>query len=186
MILPVVLYGSSILREVAKPVEKNFPDLKELLANMYETMRKADGVGLAAPQIGLSLRMFVVDVTSLKDDKDLKDDLARSPNALTVINPEIIERSDEMVTRGEGCLSLPQIHEKVARSNKIKIKYFDEDFQEHAEEFEGFFARVIQHEFDHIEGHVFTDRISPIRKQMIKSKLLNIVKRKTKVDYKIK
>ncbi|MDR1543872.1 MAG: peptide deformylase [Prevotellaceae bacterium] len=186
MILPIVLYGNPILRETAKEVEKNHPNIKELVENMYETMRKADGVGLAAPQIGLSLRLFVVDVTTLKNDKDLKADLANSPFTLTLLNPEILERTGEVISREEGCLSLPQIHEKVARNNHIKIKYYDTDFQEHIDEYDGFFARIIQHEFDHIEGHVFTDRISPIRKQLIKSKLLNVIKRKTKVEYKIK
>jgi peptide deformylase len=185
MILPIVLYGSPVLREVAKPIEKNYPNLSELVANMYETMRKADGIGLAAPQIGLAIRVFVIDVTTLKGEKDYEE-LDAYPSTLTLINAEILERYGEIVDREEGCLSLPQIHEKVARTNKIKIKYFDENFVEHTENFEGFFARAIQHEYDHIEGHVFTDRISPIRKQLIKSKLMNIVRRRTNCEYKTK
>jgi peptide deformylase len=182
MILPVVLYGSPVLREVAKPIDKDYPNLKELIENMFETMRKADGIGLAAPQIGLSIRLIVIDASSLvKDYPELKD-----RNTAVLINPEIIDVSGELLNVEEGCLSLPQIHEKVPRRNKIKIKYLDENFVEQIETMEGFFARIVQHEYDHIEGKVFTDRISPLRKQLIKSKLIDLTKRKVDCKYKIR
>lgn len=185
MILPVVLYGNSVLREVAKPIDKDYPNLKDLIANMIETQQNADGVGLAAPQIGLSIRLFVIDISSLNFEKDypeLKDHI----KTVVFINPEIIEHFGDIVSKEEGCLSLPDIHEKVPRSSKVKIRYFDENFVEKEEVFEGFFARIIQHEYDHIEGKVFTDSISPLRKQLIKSKMINIVKKKINCKYKFK
>jgi len=182
MILPVVLYGSPVLREIAKPITKDFPNIKELIENMFETMRKADGIGLAAPQVGISIRVFVIDVSSIDEEKT--PDLKGKPKTAVLINPEIIERSANIESKEEGCLSLPEIHEKVPRPNKIKIKYLDENFVAHTEEHDGFFARVIQHEYDHIEGKVFTDSISPLRKQLIKSKLINLTKRKVKCNYK--
>jgi peptide deformylase len=182
MILPVVLYGNSVLREVSKPVAKDYPNLKELIENMFETTRKADGIGLAAPQVGLPLRLFIIDISSLDEEKN--PDLKEKPKTAVFINPEILERSSDIVSREEGCLSLPDIHEKVSRPNKIRIKYSDENFVEKDEYYEGFFARIIQHEYDHIEGKVFTDNISPLRKQLIKSKLLNLTKRKVKCNYK--
>jgi peptide deformylase len=184
MILPIVLYGNPVLREVAKPIDKNYPNIKELIENMFETMNKAEGIGLAAPQIGLPIRLFVIDISTLDEDKN--PDLKGKPKQAVFINPEIIERSSDIISKEEGCLSLPDIHEKVPRSNKIKIKYLDENFVEKTEEQDGFFGRIIQHEYDHIEGKVFTDNISPLRKQLIKSKLLNLVKRKVKCDYKFK
>jgi len=183
MILPVVLYGNSVLREVAKPIDNDYPNLKELVSNMFETLQKADGVGLAAPQIGLSIRVFIIDISSLnfeKDHPELKDHVKTA----VMVNPEMIERFGDVVSKEEGCLSLPDIHEKVPRPDKIKVKYFDENFVEKEEVFEGFFARIIQHEYDHIEGKVFTDSISPLRKQLIKSKLINIVKQKVNCKYK--
>jgi len=185
MILPVVLYGDPILREVAKPIKNDYPKLKELVENMFETMNTAEGIGLAAPQVGISIRLFVVNISSLDFEKDypeLKDHIKTA----VFVNPKIVERSSEMISKEEGCLSLPKIHERVVRPNKIRIKYFDENFVEKDEIYEGFFARIVQHEYDHIEGKVFTDSILPLRKQLIKSKLVSIVKRKVDCNYKIK
>jgi peptide deformylase len=182
MILPIVLYGNPVLREIAKPINKDYPNLKELVENMFETMRKADGIGLAAPQIGLSIRLIVIDAVSIvKDYPKLAD-----RHTVVLINPEILEVSGELMNIEEGCLSLPKIHEKVPRHQRIKIRYFDEYFVEQIEEMEGFFARIVQHEYDHIEGKVFTDRISPLRKQLIKSKLIDLTKKKVDCKYKIR
>ncbi|MDR3287429.1 MAG: peptide deformylase [Prevotellaceae bacterium] len=184
MILPVVLYGNPVLREVAKPVGKDYPKLKELIEDMFETMRNADGIGLAAPQVGLTVRVIVIDVSPVKEDySELKD---RNTNTAVLINPIILEHSGEIVQKEEGCLSLPKINEKVSRHNTIKIKYLDENFVEHIETVSGFFARIVQHEYDHIEGLVFTDRISPLRKQLIKSKLIDLTKRNVDCKYKFK
>ena len=184
MILPVVLYGNSVLREVAKPIDKDYPNLKELIANMFETVQKADGVGLAAPQVGLPIRLFIVDITTIDEEKT--PDIKGKPKTAIFINPEITERFGDMVSKEEGCLSLPDIHEKVARNSQIRIKYLDENFVEKEEVQDGFFGRIIQHEYDHIEGKVFTDSISPLRKQLIKSKMINLVKRKVNCNYNFK
>ena len=181
MILPIYTYGQAVLRKLAEPIDKDYPQLLELIENMYETMFKAEGVGLAAPQVGLAIRLLVIDLVAFKDDKP---DLANFN--VVMINPEILERSEEQVTAEEGCLSIPGIHENVPRSVKIKIKYLDPNFVEHIEEFEGFKARVVQHEYDHLEGNLFTDKVTPIRRQLLKSKLTNIVKGKTNCDYKVK
>lgn len=185
MVLPIFLYGSSVLREVAKPIDKDYPNLKELIDNMFETMHNADGIGLAAPQIGLPIRLFVIDISPLDNEKIFKE-LKDYPKKKIFINAEIIECYGNIVEHEEGCLSLPNINEKVPRPDKIKIKYLDENFEEHLEEYEGYFARIIQHEYDHIEGKVFIDYISPLRKQLIKSKLMNIIKRKMNCRYRFK
>ena len=181
MILPVYLYGQPVLRKEAEEVPEDYPELKQLVANMFETMYKADGVGLAGPQVGLSLRLLVIDADVLKDDfpecKGLK---------LAMINPEFLERSEETISLEEGCLSLPGIHEKVARSKHIKVRYRDENWVEHVVEYEGFAARVVQHECEHLEGHVFIDNVSAIRRQLNKSKLRNIVKGSIRCSYKAK
>lgn len=156
-------------------------DIKQLVADMQETLLAAEGCGLAAPQIGLSKRLFVVDGTELVEDypecKDFKQ---------AFINPEIIEESEETSVYSEGCLSLPGISENVTRPKTITIRYLDEDFQEHEETYTDFKARIVQHEYDHLEAHVFTDRISPIRRQFCKNKLANIAKGKTGARYKYK
>lgn len=185
MILPIFLYGSRVLREVSKPIDKDYPKLKELIDNMFETMYNADGIGLAAPQIGLPIRLFVIDISPLDTEKTFAE-LKNYPKTKIFINAEIIERYGDMIVHEEGCLSLPNINEKVSRPDKIKIKYLDENFEEHLEEYEGYFARIIQHEYDHIDGKVFTDHISPLRKQLIKSKLTDIVKRKMNCKYRFK
>lgn len=181
MILPIYLYGKAELRKPTEPVFEGELNLAELTDNMFETLTVAEGCGLAAPQIGLSKRIFVVDGSELGDDypecKDFKQ---------AFINPEIIEESDEKATYSEGCLSLPGISENVVRPKTITIRYQDTDFNWHEDTYTDFKARIVQHEYDHLEGHVFTDRISPIRKQFVKSKLAAIAKGKTVSRYKYK
>ncbi|MDR1403667.1 MAG: peptide deformylase [Tannerellaceae bacterium] len=181
MILPVYLYGQQVLRKEAEEVSTDYPELKKLLANMFETMYHADGVGLAAPQVGLSLRLFVVDGNSMADDFPECKGFKRA-----MINPSIIEYSEEEISLEEGCLSLPGIHEKVSRPAKIHIKYMDEDLIEHEEEIEGFAARIVQHEYEHLEGRIFIDNISAIRKQLNKGKLNNIIKGTANCSYRTK
>jgi peptide deformylase len=181
MILPIYTYGNAVLRKEAEEISSNYPNLPSLIENMFETMHYADGVGLAAPQIGLSIRLLVIDLAALHEDDP---ELAKFKIAM--INPVMLEMSEEEVEANEGCLSIPGISEKVFRSEWIKIKYFDVYFKSHTEEFEGFKARVIQHEYDHLEGSLFTDHVNPLRRQMIKSKLNGIAKGKTACDYKVK
>ena len=181
MILPIYTYGNAVLRKVCEPISPDYPNLKELVENMFETMYNANGVGLAAPQIGLSIRLLVIDLAPYKED-----DAELGVFKVTMINPQLLEASEETATSEEGCLSVPDVHENVPRAVKIKIRYFDEDFNEHIEVFEDFKARVVQHEYDHIEGKIFTDKVSPLRRQLLKSKLTNITKGKTSCSYKTK
>ncbi|MGL4780575.1 MAG: peptide deformylase [Bacteroidales bacterium] len=181
MNLPIYLYGTQVLRKVAQPIEQTYPNLEKLMSDMYETMYNSDGIGLAAPQIGLDIRLLVFDLDVMSDDFPEYKGVKK-----TMINAEIIETFGEEVSREEGCLSLPGIHESVTRQEGIRIKYLDENFQEKEEVFEGFIARVIQHEYDHLEGVLFIDHISPIRKQLIKSKLSNIIKGKVRCHYRTK
>ncbi len=182
MILPIYLYGQSVLRQETEDIEQDYPDLSKLIDDMFETMYHSEGVGLAAPQIGLPISLIVIDGNVLADNfpecKGLK---------LTLINPVLDIIEDEApVTREEGCLSLPGLSEPVKRYEHVRLNWLDEDFVEHEKEFTGFAARIIQHEYDHLLGKVYTDKISPIRKQMIKTKLNNITKGKVKCDYKTK
>lgn len=183
MILPIYIYGHPVLRKVARDIDPaNYPNLQDLIDNMYETMYNADGVGLAGPQVGLEDRIFVVDLSPLADEehpefKDFKK---------AFINAHITERSGSMETIEEGCLSLPGIHEKVSREGEIRIRYIDEDLQPREETYTGYMARVIQHEYDHLDGVMFVDRISPLRKRMIKSKLTSLEKGKVSCDYRVK
>jgi peptide deformylase len=181
MILPIYTYGNAVLRKVAEPIQSDYANLSSLITNMFETMYHAEGVGLAAPQVGLPIRLVVIDLAPFKED-----DPELGTFKVVMINPTILERSEEEITMEEGCLSIPGIHESVSRSEKITINYFDADFKEYTQEFEGFRARVIQHEYDHLEGNLFTDKVSPIRRQLLKSKLTNIVKGKTNASYKTK
>ena len=181
MIYPISIIGSSVLRKVAKDIDKNYPNFDNLLLNMFETMEKSDGVGLAAPQIGKSIRLFLIDASPLADEDPSLLDFKR-----VFINAQITERSGEMEIMEEGCLSIPGIGEEVKRETKIKIEYYDENFEFHKEEYEGMLARVIQHEYDHIDGILFTDRISPLRKRLLKGKLLAISKGKFEHRYKFK
>lgn len=181
MILPIHTFGNTVLRKVAEPITSEYPNLDALIANMLETMHKADGVGLAAPQVGLPIRLFVIDLEAFREDKPELADFKT-----VMINPEIQEFDDETTSAEEGCLSIPGIHESVIRPKSITIKYLDVSFVEHTETFDGFKARVIQHEYDHLEGNLFTDKVSPLRRQMIKSKLNNIQRGKASASYKVK
>jgi peptide deformylase len=181
MIYPVTVYGDQLLRKKAKPINKDFEGLAEVIENMWETMYKSDGVGLAAPQVDLSVRIFVVDATLGADEEpDLKD------FKRVFINPEIISTSGEEWVMNEGCLSLPEIREDVTRPDEVRIKYLDENFEPHEEVFRGYAGRVIQHEYDHLEGVLFIDHLSPLRKRLLKSKLNNIATGKVQPHYRIK
>lgn len=182
MILPVYLLGHPVLREETEDITPEYPELKKLIENMWETMYNADGVGLAAPQIGKSISLIVIDGNPVADSFPECEGLK-----LVLINPELEVIEDESpVSRAEGCLSLPGINENVKRHEHVVLRWLDEDFNPHEQEFRGFASRIIQHEFDHLLGEVFTDHISPIRKQMIKTKLNNIAKGKTHASYRTK
>lgn len=181
MILPIYTYGQPVLRKIAENIAPDYPSLKQLIENMFETMNHADGVGLAAPQIGLPIRLVVITLDPLADEKPEYKDFNK-----VYINPEIISVEGEEVVLDEGCLSLPGIHESVKRGSKIRIKYQDENFNLFDEEIDGFHARVLQHEIDHLEGKMFIDHISTLRKQMIKGKLNTLLKGKARSSYKMK
>nr|WP_302828997.1 peptide deformylase [uncultured Bacteroides sp.] len=181
MILPIYVYGQPVLRKVAEDIAPDYPNLKELIQNMFETMNNADGVGLAAPQIGLPIRVVTIDLDVLSEDFPEYKNFRKA-----YINAHILEVSGEEVSIEEGCLSLPGIHEAVKRGNKIRVKYLDEDLVEHDEIVEGYLARVMQHEFDHLDGKMFIDHLSPLRKQMIKGKLNSMLKGKAHCTYKVK
>lgn len=181
MVYPIVVYGSPVLRQVAKDIDAAYPDLQKLLDDMFETMYKADGMGLAAPQIGKSIRIFVVDATALEEDDPEMKDFKKA-----FINPHILHLDGEMEVMNEGCLSLPKLREDVERHNKVVIRYRDEHFVEKEETYEGLKARVIQHEYDHLDGVLFIDRISPLRRKLLKGKLNDISKLKVDASYKIK
>lgn len=178
---PVTVYGDPLLRKKAKTIEKDHPQLDEIINNMWETMYYSDGVGLAAPQVGMSIRMFVIDASSGADEEPELEGFKK-----VFINPEIIEIKGEEWTMNEGCLSLPEIREDVVRPDEVTIKYQDENFEEHTETYSGFAGRVIQHEYDHLEGILFVDHLSPLRKRLLKSKLLAISKGKVRPHYRIK
>ncbi len=188
MILPIIAYGDPVLRKKAKVVSKEHPKLEVLISNMYETMYQASGVGLAAPQVGLSIRIFLVDASPFADDEDLNEAerLQLKDFKQTFINAKIIEEEGDDWAFNEGCLSIPHIREDVFRKPKIKIQFQDENFKTHIKEFDGILARVIQHEYDHIEGILFTDKISAFKKRLIKGKLSNISKGKISIDYKMR
>ena len=180
MILPIYTYGQPVLRKKTTDIDfANYQKLSELIANMYETMYNAEGVGLAAPQIGLTDRIFVVDLTPLADDKNPQFDGFKK----VFINAHITERSGEVESVKEGCLSIPGVNEKVPRQGEIRIQYLDENGQAHDETYSGFMARVIQHEYDHLDGEMFVDHIPSFRKLMIKSKLSALKSGKVKCDY---
>ena len=188
MILPIVAYGDPVLRKVAKEIDADYPNLKELIANMKETMYNASGVGLAAPQIGKDIRLFVIDASPFAEDDDLseEDRAALKDFNRVFINAEIIEEEGEEWAFNEGCLSIPDVRQDVYRQPKVTFTYQDEDFNTHTETLEGLAARVFQHEYDHIEGILFTDKLSSLKKRLIKKKLDNISKGKIIADYRMR
>lgn len=181
MILPIYLYGQPVLRKVCKDISKDYPNLNGLIDNMFETMYNANGIGLAAPQVGLDIRLFVIDLEPLSEDDEKYKGFKK-----VFINPVITEYGEDEESIQEGCLSIPGINENVNRPTRIKIKYLDQNFEPKEEEYSDFFARCIQHEYDHIEGKLFIDNISGIRKQLIKSKLNNLIKGNIRCSYNVK
>lgn len=188
MILPIVAYGDPVLKRKAKSIPEDYPNLQELIDNMFETMYNAQGVGLAAPQIGKSIRLFIVDASPFAEDENIS---AQEKEALkdakeVFINPEIISEAGNEWDFNEGCLSIPEVREDVFRKPDIKIEYYDRDFKLQTKTLDGLLARVVQHEYDHIEGILFTDKLSGLKKRLIKSKLNNISKGKIDVDYRMR
>ncbi|MBL0102761.1 MAG: peptide deformylase [Bacteroidetes bacterium] len=179
MIYPIVAYGDPVLKKKAVEIDKKYPKLDEIIANMFETMYESSGVGLAAPQIGLSIRLFIVDGEPFEDDdvRDFKQ---------VFINPIITEEAGDPWKFNEGCLSIPNVREDVQRKEEVHIEYYDENWKLHKKTYDGITARIIQHEYDHIEGILFTDRISPLRRRLLKNKLNDISMGKVDVDYKMK
>ncbi|MCK9254211.1 MAG: peptide deformylase [Bacteroidales bacterium] len=181
MILPIYLYGHPVLRKKSLDIDENYPDLKQLVEDMFETMYKADGVGLAAPQIGKNINLVVVDARVLAKDNPELSDFIR-----IFINPKITYNCDKKIAVEEGCLSIPSIHENVDRCSSLNLEYFNENFEKVNEVLEGYKAIVVQHEFDHLQGILFTDKISPLRRKMLQNRLNNISKGKVGVSYKVK
>lgn len=188
MILPIVGYGDPVLRKVCEEVSKDYSNLDEAILNMYDTMYNANGVGLAAPQIGLPIRIFIVDTDPFSESEDISKEEAALLKGFkkTFINAKMITEEGEEWSFNEGCLSIPDVREDVYRNEKITIEYFDENFTKKIEVYDGLIARVIQHEYDHIEGILFTDKISTFKKQLIKKKLQNIMEGKARPDYRMK
>ncbi len=193
MVLPIVVYGDPVLRKVCEEVDKAHPGLEQLIKDMFETMYEASGVGLAAPQVGKPIRLFIIDskpFTELDDDEESEysnEQLAQMKNFKRVfINAKMVEEHGDEWKFNEGCLSIPKIREDVLRKPKIKIEYVDEHFKKYSETYEGVIARVIQHEYDHIQGVLFTDKISPLKRKLIAGKLSDISKGKINADYKVK
>jgi peptide deformylase len=188
MILPILAYGNPVLKKKAKNISNDFIKLNEFIENMWETMNNANGVGLAAPQVGLSFRVFIVDTSPFADSESMNKDEFELVSSFkkVFINPVIINETGNKWDFNEGCLSIPEVRADVKRPETILIKYFDEDFNQHQQSFNGIIARVVQHEYDHIEGILFTDKISPLKRKLLKSKLIDISKGKIKTDYKMK
>ncbi len=189
MILPIVAYGDPVLKKIATEIDQSYPDLHQLVENMFETMYKAKGVGLAAPQIGKSLRLFIVDGSPFAEEEDEE----RDPKAegilnfkKTFINPIIISETGDEWAFNEGCLSIPKIREDVYRQETIQLSYYDENWEFHEETFSGYAARIIQHEYDHIEGVLFTDHLSVLKRKLLQKRLTNISKGIVEIDYKMK
>ncbi|MEY4963137.1 MAG: hypothetical protein RLZZ323_456 [Bacteroidota bacterium] len=188
MILPIIGYGDPVLRKVGEEITPDYPNLKETIANMYETMYNAYGVGLAAPQVGLAIRLFVIDTTPFSDDEEMSEADQKKMKGFkrTFINAKIIKEEGEEWSFNEGCLSIPDVREDVYRNPIVTIEYCEEDFVMKTEVFDGLIARVIQHEYDHIEGILFTDKISSLKKRLIQKKLKNIIEGKTFQEYRMK
>jgi peptide deformylase len=181
MILPIYLYGQPILRKVTQDIAPDYPNLKDLIVDMFETMHNAEGIGLAAPQIGLEIRLLVIDLSPYSTSDPAFKDFKK-----IMINARILEADGEEKSEDEGCLSIPGINERVYRKSHIRLKYLDENFVEHEEDYYGHHARVIQHEYDHLEGKLFIDYLSGIRKQLIKSKLNNLIQGNARCSYQVK
>ena len=181
MILPIYAYGQKVLKKQALDIEQDHEGLSELIANMWETMYNARGVGLAAPQIGQSIRLFLVDTEQIEGEEDVSETIKK-----VFINARMIEETGDPVSFEEGCLSIPDIRGDVNRNQNIRIEYFDENFKKHTETYTGFTARVIQHEYDHIEGKLFTEKLQPLKKRLIKRKLENIRKGNISTDYRMR
>lgn len=179
MIYPIVIYGHPILRKVAVEIDKDYPGLDQLIPDMFETMYHSEGLGLAAPQIGKSIRIFVIDGKPVADDEPTLADFRK-----VFINPKISERRGELVPMNEGCLSIPNLREEVLRESHVRITYFDENWKQCDEVYEGYKARIIQHEYDHLDGILFTDKVNPLRRRLLKGKLLAISKGKFEAEYK--
>lgn len=187
MILPVRAFGDPILRKKAKDIDANYPNLKELIDNMFDTMNGANGIGLAAPQIGLDIRLFVIDVRPLAEDEDYQDIAEELKDFKKVfINAKILEETGNEWKFNEGCLSIPDVREDVKRKETITIEYLDENFVKHTETYSDIRARVIQHEYDHIEGILFTDHLSALKKKLVKGKLAKISQGDVSVGYKMR
>ena len=182
MILPIYIYGQPVLRKVAEDITADYPGLTQLIADMWETLAQSEGIGLAAPQIGKAIRVVVIDLDVISDDMPEYKGFRK-----VYINPHIVDYDDSSTESvEEGCLSLPAIHEKVVRPKRIHVTWLDEQMQPHDEWVEGYLARVMQHEFDHLDGKMFVDRVSPLRKQLIKSKLRALTQGRYRCGYKTK
>ena len=181
MTLPIYVYGQPILRKVAVDITKDYQGLSKFIEDLWETMYKSDGIGLAAPQVGKSIRMFVIDGSPLEEDDPTLKDFKK-----LFMNARIVERAGDDVPYTEGCLSIPNIREEVLRPSKVRIQYYDENWQYHDDYFEGIAARIVQHEYDHLDGIMFVDHISPIRRRLLTGKLTSITKGKVDIQYKIK
>jgi len=178
MILPIYAYGQPVLKKVAEDIDQDYPDLEQLIKDMWETMYNAEGIGLAAPQVGLSIRLFLIDTTQLKDyEEGVK---------MTFINAHKIEEVGKDWAYEEGCLSIPDVRGDIERPDTVTLEYMDENFERHEKTFTGMNARVIQHEYDHIDGVLFTDKLKPLKKRLVKKKLENVKKGKVDVDYRMK
>lgn len=188
MILPIIGYGDGVLRKKGEDITADYPELKQLLSNMFDTMYNASGVGLATPQIGLPIRLFTIDTTPFADNDELSKQEQEELEGFkkVFINAKIVKEEGGLWAFNEGCLSIPGIHEDVTRFDKITIEYYDENFVKHTEDYDGLRARVIQHEYDHIEGVLFTDKISSFKKRLIEKKLKNILEGKINTDYRMK
>lgn len=188
MILPIVGYGDPVLRKVCDDISEDYPNLKEFISNMYETMYNAYGVGLAAPQVGETIRLFVIDTEPFSDSDDLTKEEREQLSGFkqTFINAKMIKEEGEEWAFNEGCLSIPDVREDVYRHEKITVEYYDENFNKKTEVYDGLIARVIQHEYDHIEGILFTDKIAMLKKTLIKKKLQNIMDGKARPDYRMR
>jgi len=188
MILPIIAYGDPVLKKKGKEITKDYPNFDTLLENMFETMYNASGVGLAAPQIGLPIRLFLVDTTPFAEDDVLTKEEQDTLNGFkrVFINAKIVEEEGDDWAFNEGCLSIPDVREDVFRKPNITVEYLDENFKSHKESFDGLIARVVQHEYDHIEGVLFTDKLSSLKKRLIKGRLTSISKGKIDVDYRMR